>query len=338
MTAGGTVAMTTTAAAHEAWLLSPSEEAALADAPLPELFLSTPILLGASAVGGVAAVLALAAENRFAAIERRLLAPMRALATDYGPLAIRLGLAATLAGAGLGALPRHGTEIWAEPTLFVPDMQLSMTTGWGWLAFVQLVLALFLFAGLLTRTAATGVVLVACLGLWVFGMRFMSYAPHFIAPALLLLAFGGGRASLDRALQTGLIPEPGPDARRLLWRVVLVTTGATFVYLAITHKLTQPTLLIAILTHAEFPSFGISLDWVAFFMMWVEVIAGALLAIGRLVRPIALFLIGAFTFFAVVLGETPLFHANLYGLMAMLLLAGHRVPAALGQSRLPQGA
>jgi hypothetical protein len=54
----------------------------------------------------------------------------------------------------------------------------------------------------------------------------------------------------------------------------------------------------------------------------VEVIAGTLFAFRRLTRPIAIVLIGAFTFFALTLGESPLLHANLYGTMVLCLLSG----------------
>ena len=57
-------------------------------------------------------------------------------------------------------------------------------------------------------------------------------------------------------------------------------------------------------------------------MAYVELPAGFLLALGRLVRPIAFFLLCAFTFFAVVLDESPALHSNLYGLMIMCLLRG----------------
>jgi hypothetical protein len=47
---------------------------------------------------------------------------------------------------------------------------------------------------------------------------------------------------------------------------------------------------------------------------------------GRLVRPVAIALLSAITLLAVVLGETPLFHANLYGAIILLLLAGAPFP------------
>ena len=106
----------------------------------------------------------------------------------------------------------------------------------------------------------------------------------------------------------------------------MALVGGTFVYLGIAFKLLQPTLLIAILQHGQFPTFGLPIAIIALVMTGVEIVAGLLLALGRLVRPVAIFLIGAFTFFAVMLGETPLFHANLYGTALMLLMAGARAP------------
>jgi uncharacterized membrane protein YphA (DoxX/SURF4 family) len=106
----------------------------------------------------------------------------------------------------------------------------------------------------------------------------------------------------------------------------MVLVGGTFVYLGIVYKLFQPTLLIAILQHANFPTFGLQIALIALVMTGVEIVAGLLLAMGRMVRPVAIFLIGAFTFFAVMLGETPFFHANLYGMAGMLLMAGAATP------------
>jgi uncharacterized membrane protein YphA (DoxX/SURF4 family) len=111
-----------------------------------------------------------------------------------------------------------------------------------------------------------------------------------------------------------------------------VLLGGGFVYLGVAFKLTQPTLLMAVLEHGQVPLFGLPLAVAALAMTGVEVIAGALLAVGRLARPIALLLIGAFSFLAVTLGETPLFHAQLYGAMAMLALSGRHLPLA-GASR-----
>tara|TARA_R110002126_G_scaffold92954_19_gene220519 strand:- start:1665 stop:2666 length:1002 start_codon:yes stop_codon:yes gene_type:complete len=54
----------------------------------------------------------------------------------------------------------------------------------------------------------------------------------------------------------------------------------------------------------------------------VEFIAGLLLVFGILVRPIAVFLIFAFTFFAILLGESVLYHTQLCALCFVFLMFG----------------
>jgi uncharacterized membrane protein YphA (DoxX/SURF4 family) len=320
-------------AAHEAWLLTPTEVADLAETPLPAIFTSPAVLAGAAGAAGLVALLALAAEDRLRPAETRLAAPLAEMAPEIGSLILRLSLAAMLAMSALGGLPRHGTAPWSEPTLFVPDMQLVLAPGWSWLQGAQIALACFLAAGFLTRVAGLGLAILGLLGVVAFGVPFLDYGPHFVAPAIMLAVFGGGALSVDRA--TGMIDwlAPSPRLAQIGWTVAIALLGAGFVYLAVVYKLTQPTLLMAILEHGALPIFGIPLAVVALLMTLVELVAGLLLALGRLVRPIALFLIGAFTFFAVALGEPPMFHANLYGAMAFLVLSGRALPAL---PRLPE--
>ena len=312
--------------AHEAWLLTPSEIEALSRAPMPAIFTSSVTLGAAAAVACLIAIAALRAEDRLGGIEARLAAPMARAAGDIGPLAIRIGLALMLALGALGLLPRAGVTAWAQPTFFVPDMQLSLVPGWDLLAPIQLLLAVALAVGLGARIAGLAVIALSGVGLMAFGAPFLGYAPHFAAPGLMLVILGGGAASLDRSFGMDAWLRPGARLAGIGWSTARALLGLTFVYLAATYKLTQPTLIMAILDHGQMPLMGLPAEYAALAMTFVELLAGMLLAFGRLTRPIALFLIGAFTFFALTLGETPLFHANLYGAMAMLLLAGRAMP------------
>jgi uncharacterized membrane protein YphA (DoxX/SURF4 family) len=315
------------ASAHEAWLLTPSEVEALLRLPPPDLFTSSTSLGIASVIGVCLMIGALRAEERLHPVEARLSAPLAGVAPTLGPVAIRAGLAIMLLLSAVGGLPRHGTAPWTQPTLFVPDMQLSLAPGWAWLAGVELGLSALLVTGFLARLAALGVVALSVLGVAVFGAPFLGYAPHFIAPSLMLAICGPGALSLDRILGTDNRLRPCPALAQAGWSSALALLGAGFVYLSVSAKLTQPTLLMAILEHGEVPLLGIPLAAAALMMTGAELVAGALLALGRLTRPIALFLIGGFTFFAVTLGETPLFHANLYGAMLMLVMTGHAFPS-----------
>ena len=310
---------------HEAWLLTPDETARLAVAPIPSVFQEIWPLSGFVVFIVLCSLAMLVFAEVFRKQERRLFSPLATLAPWIGPLAIRQGLAVMLGLSALGGLPRHGTEFWSVPTLMVPDMQIALAGDeWAWLAYAEFIIALCLFLGVLVRLSALALVTLVGFGFWVFGFPFLAYGPHFLAPALLLLLYGGGALSLDTALRSNKAPlatfEPAPTV--WVWRLAMFLLGATFVYLGIAYKLNQPTLLIAILEHGDVPTFGLPLDLAALIMMLAELTAGALLALGLLVRPIAIFLISAFTFFAVTIGETPLFHANLYGTMLMLLMIG----------------
>lgn len=314
------------ATAHEAWLLTPAEIEALAAEPMPALF-SSHLWLGIAAlVGGLATAIALRAEEFLRPYEERLAARLAVQALTFGPFVLRLGIAVMLILAGLGGLPRHGTAQWAEPTFLVPDMQLALVPGWGWLAILQIMLALFLVAGLFTRIAGLALIALAMFGLALFGSTFLAYTPHFAAPGLMLALAGGGAFSLDRNLG---IRDPfgsGLAFGQTGWRVAQILIGGGFLYLAIAYKLTQPTLLIAILDHGNLPTFGLSNTAVALVMTGIEIICGALLILGRLTRPVALVIIGAITTLAIGLNETPLFHANLYAVMVFLALAGRTWP------------
>ena len=201
-------------------------------------------------------------------------------------------------------------------------MQLSLAPGWGWLAMAQMILAAFLAAGFLTRAAGLALAALPLLGLAAFGPTFTAYAPHFIAPGLMLAVCGGGGLALDTHIGTDEWLRPQEKLAQAGWTVAFALIGGGFVYLGVTFKLTQPTLIIAILEHGQVPVLGLPLAVVALVMAGVEVIAGMLLAFRRLTRPIAILLIAAFTFFALTLGESPLLHANLYGAMAFYLLSG----------------
>ena len=322
------------ASAHEAWLLTPSEVEALSRLPPPGLFTSSTALGIASVIGVCVMIGALRAEERLHPAEAHLAAPLARAAPTLGPLAIRAGLAIMLTLSAVGGLPRQGTAPWTEPTLFVPDMQLSLAPGWDWLAAVELGLSALVVTGFLARLAALGLVALSVLGLAVFGAPFLGYAPHFIAPALMLAICGAGALSLDRLLgvDNWLSPGSGTGAGRLVERA-----GAARGRVRLSCRLHQAD--PADLAHGDSRAWRgsavrPSARGSGLIMTGVELIAGALLALGRLTRPIALFLIGGFTFFAVTLGETPLFHANLYGAMLMLTMTGQgsRRPASSAAS------
>ncbi|MEX0370470.1 MAG: hypothetical protein AB3N09_07540 [Tateyamaria sp.] len=319
--------------AHEAWLLTPAEIEDLSRAPVPELFRSQIWLGIAAAIGFALTLVALRFEPLIARIEGSVIAPMWRRHGDIGPLVLRWGLAVMLLLAAFGGLPRHGTDPWTVPTFLVPDMQLVNLAGSDLLIAVQIAIGGLLVVGLGTQVCGATLIALSLAGPAVFGPAFWSYSPHFAAPGLILIALGGGRFALDHLFGVEFGDRMVAPLRQILWRASHILIGAGFIYLGLAYKLMQPTLLIAILEHGEMPTFGLPMPVIALVMTGVEILCGALLVTGRLVRPVALAILGAITFLAVVLGETPLFHANLYGALFVIVLAGQRVPVARGVTR-----
>jgi uncharacterized membrane protein YphA (DoxX/SURF4 family) len=230
--------------------------------------------------------------------------------------------------AALGLSPRHGTAFGFTPTLFVPDMELNLLgSGWHFLAYVQLILAIMLLYGFFTRVASLGVIGLCYLGLGLFQEKFIPYMGHFIAPAVFLMWTGGGYLSipvkLHKELQD-LIEALKSIKLQWVYSFVLFITGINFFYLGLFVKGMYPTLLMAILAHGNVPLLGLSYETAAFIMTGIEIAAGLLVALGLLVRPIAIFLIAAMSFFAIFLGESPLLHANIYTLMFVFLIYGDK--------------
>lgn len=341
--AGALLVPSTQASAHEAWLLTPKQMIELAKQPLPELFTSLWPATGFIAAFVCFVSIMVVLEERWLAFEHRTFRPVVSRAEDWGPLVIRLGLAIMLFTAATGLLPLHGTAVGTKPTLFVPDMQLKLIDPfWRYLVQAQIIVAALLAFGFATRLAALCVIAMSVIGFATFGEPFANYGFHFIAPAVFILGAGAGRFSMMHLLAPDMttFTRNWPSVPTLTYRVVLLMVGGTFAYLGITCKMMQPTLLIAILKHGDFPMLGLSYEVVALIMGLVEITAGLLLAAGLLVRPIALLLIGAFTFFALVLGETPFLHANLYALAVLFLMIGRSIPGptTILMDRAPRGA
>lgn len=323
--------------AHEAWLLTPDEILALASAPIPDLFQSQ-LWLGLSALAGlIITLVALRLEPTIERMEARVLIRSADILRDPALLALRLCLAAMLILAATGGLPRHGTAIWTTPTFLVPDMQISAHPFATALISAQIALGVALSIGAFTRIMALVLIFFSCVGPVLFGSAFLSYSLHFAAPGVLLLAFGSGRFALDTRIEVAAVKQAVLPHAAVLYRVVQIMVGVGFVYLGVAYKLLQPTLLIAILEHGGMPSFGLPMAVIALIMTGVEILCGALLVAGRLIRPVSLAILGAITFLAVILGETPLFHANLYGTLVVFLLIGRAAPLTWPNSPVLKG-
>jgi NADH dehydrogenase FAD-containing subunit/class 3 adenylate cyclase/uncharacterized membrane protein YphA (DoxX/SURF4 family) len=104
-----------------------------------------------------------------------------------------------------------------------------------------------------------------------------------------------------------------------------IMTGTTLLYLGIFFKVMQPNLSIGIITIYQLPILSINPEAFTLFMALVEVSAGLLMIAGVLLRPLSLFLLTAFSVFALLLPETPTEHILFYGVVLSCLInsAGH---------------
>ena len=317
--------------AHEAWLLTPEEVANLADHPTPKFFSTISIgniliSLFFSFVIGFAVL----GESIYSRKEAQLFRPVSEQVFVYGVFIVRIGLAITLLFSALGLSPRHGTELWTTPTLFVPDLQLSLLPEhWRFLASIQVILGVLMVTGVFVRVAALGVLILCLLGLALFGKHMIPYFGHFFAPAFFLLWAGPGPISIATAqprFLASLNARFFTLSENTVKRFLFLLTGGTFVYLGIAYKALQPSLLIAILEHSQVPTLGLGYENIAYIMAFTEIIAGLLLVLGILVRPIAVFFIFAMTFLAIALQESPCLHANIYALSIAIFMLGPVAP------------
>jgi uncharacterized membrane protein YphA (DoxX/SURF4 family) len=90
---------------------------------------------------------------------------------DYVAPILRFCLAWMLLSAAFGTEPRVGVPVFAQPTLFVPELQLHLLDPmWGWLRWAEAVIGLALLVGIYVRIFAFLLILLGLLGIWLFGL------------------------------------------------------------------------------------------------------------------------------------------------------------------------
>ncbi|MEM8628258.1 MAG: DoxX family membrane protein [Pseudomonadota bacterium] len=309
------------------WLLTPEQLIAIAAMPMPPLFTALWPALPIAMIIVLAFGFAAWVEPYVLWFSPARQEGLQRIGRLASPLVLRFALGAMMVAASLGLLTKQGVAPFTTPTLLLPDLALPAHDVLA-VGGVQFMLGVLLITGTATRVAALGVLVLIGYGLAVFEWQMLDYVLHFALPAFRLAIIGPGAFSLDAHLcrprnrAALLSPVLGARACQALYRVSLAGVGLTFVYLALTYKFAQPRLVMTVLADGGIPHFGLGYDVLALVMAVVELTAGALLAAGLLVRPVAVLLIGAFTFFAMLLGESPLLHANLYAVMVIFVCIG----------------
>ena len=315
------------AAGHEVWVLSEQEMAEWNARPMPEIFTT---LNAVNLSMGLAALLFLTgwialnytgARELFPDLQTRL-----GSYSGFAALALRLALTVLLGMAGTGLGPRHGTPLFAAPTLAAPDLELrSLGPGWEWIAWVEVALALCFFLGIYVRAAAVVLLATSLLGLSIFGYQMVAYLGLVGGAGVYLLLQGAGSYYVPMPAVPGteritawLAGQPRQRAQFLLQTLA----GLNLAYLGIEYKGLQPNLMIAVLELQRVPTFGIEKSTFVFMMALVETLSGLLIMAGVLMRALSAVLFLSFAFFSAVLGESVFGHIIFYGLLVSFVTNG----------------
>lgn len=260
---------------------------------------------------------------------RELFPDLQARLSSYGYLVapiIRFCLAWLLISSSFGLEPRASIEPMTSPTLFAPDLELSMTfPKMLWLRWLEFGLGIAFLLGIYVRLCAAILLFLTFLGALLFQSAIYAYGGALVGVGLYLLFQGAGSYYLPfpthpefLEMQKSLSEVPRSRAQAIM----RILTGINIFYLAVAFKVMQPNLTIAILTLHHISFFGLPLEVTTLVMTLVEFTAGILMMAGILLRPLALFLLGAFLIFAAILPESWMSHALFYGVMFSFLFNG----------------
>lgn len=316
--------LTHSAQAHERWILTPEQILEWNAKPMPGLY-SELSWLNFSMIAGF--LLFTVGWIRLGFTGARELFPdLQARLGSYGDLVapiLRFCLAWALISSTFGLEPRHGVAPFSSPTLFAPDLELSLLgPSWAWLRWVQLLLGLGFLFGVYVRILAGVLILLALLAAVLFGAPILAYAGALLGVAIYLVMQGPGSYYVPmpteprlRPLQAWLEAQPRSRAQAIM----RVLTGITIFYLGFYFKVLQPNLAIGIITLYDVPLMSSAPETFTLLMTLVEVTAGILIVAGILLRPLSLFFLFAFLTFALLLPESLMAHVLFYGVMLSFL-------------------
>jgi NADH dehydrogenase FAD-containing subunit len=313
--------------AHENWVLTREQTIALNAQPRPYIFTHFTVTNVALLLISLVVCAGWILLNRTGA--RELFPDLQVRLASYGgfaSLSLRVALTILLGMAGLGLGPRSGTALYEAPTLAAPDLELRLAgPGWEWVAWVEVFVALLFLFGIYVRFAAVITLALGILGFKLFGWGMIDY-----------IGLAGGAASylLFQGAGSYYIPMPSvPGTRKLVaWlasvprlraqKILNILAGANLFWLGIGYKFFQPNLMRQIFIDHHIPTFGIPLDVFILIMAVVEGLSGLLIMFGILMRPLSIWLFGAFVFFSALLGEGVFGHIIFYGLLGTFITNG----------------
>lgn len=263
---------------------------------------------------------------------RELFPDLQARLSSYGdhvPRILRVCVGWILLSSAFGAEPRFGVESFSSPTFLAPDLELiQLGHEWAWIRWAEILLGLTILLGIYVRFFSFLLILLSLLGWYLFGEAIFPYLGAIIGAGIFLLLQGPGRHYLPlptlavfRGIQSFLADQPRQRAQAIM----RILTGTTILYLGVFYKLMQPNLSMGIIDIYQVPILSIHPEAFTLLMALVEISAGILIIAGILLRPLSIFLISAFTIFALLLPETPTAHILFYGVVLSCFInsAGH---------------
>ncbi|MCX7111970.1 MAG: cyclic nucleotide-binding domain-containing protein [Proteobacteria bacterium] len=326
--------------AHERWILTP-DQAEEWNAKLKPAVYTSPSVLNISLIAGFFLFAVVWIRLGFTSA-RDLFPDLQARLGSYGDAVapiLRFCLAWVLISSALGFEPRYGVEPFSSPTLFAPDLELNQYGGsWTGLRWVEFVLGLGFLFGIYVRILAVALMLLALPGLALFQQDLFAYAGALVGVAIYLLLQGPGSYFVQMPVDPSLLPmqtQLAAQPRQRAQAIMRVLTGLNIFYLAVVFKIFQPNLTLGILTLFDVPILSSSPGEFTLFMALVEITCGVLITVGVMLRPLSLFFLFAFLFFAALLPESWMAHALYYGVMLSFLFngAGHfHMPEAKDKS------
>jgi NADH dehydrogenase FAD-containing subunit/uncharacterized membrane protein YphA (DoxX/SURF4 family)/class 3 adenylate cyclase len=316
--------------AHERWILTPEQISYWNSLKHPDLF-SRASTLNSSMIT-VFLVLILGWVWLGFTGAREMFPDLQARLSSYGdhvPRILRVCLGWILLSSAFGVEPRFGIDPFTVPTFLAPDLDIQqLGDSWAWLRWAEIVLGLTILFGLYVRIFAALLIVLCLLGGYLYGLDILAYAGAIIGACIYLVLQGPGRhyvplpiLPICQKVQDWLAEQPRQRAQAIM----RILTGTTLLYLGVFFKVNQPNLSIGIITEYQLPILSSNPEVFTLVMALVEVSAGILMIAGILLRPLSLFLISAFTIFAVLLPETPTAHILFYGVVLTCFInsAGH---------------
>ena len=316
--------------AHERWILTDAQIAEWSAKPLPELWRDWSWINGIM-IGGFLAFTAGWIRLGFTGA-RELFPDLQARLSSYGHLVapvIRFCLGWVLISSAFGLEPRYGVVPMTSPTLFAPDLELTLCyPPMPWLRWLEFALGLGMWLGIYVRVLAAALLVLTLVATVAYQSAIYAYAGALVGVSIYLLFQGPGSFFLPlpthpewTEAQEFLATYPRARAQAIM----RILTGVNIFYLAVAYKVFQPNLSIAILTLHDISLMGLPPDVSTLLMALVEFTAGILIMAGILLRPLALFFLGAFLMFAAMLPESFMSHALFYSVMLSFLFngAGH---------------